>query len=119
ELQILVCFNHPQYAIETYKERWQIETLFRAIKSSGFNIEDTHLRDMERISRLVAMVCVALVWAYLVGEHKDINVKKIRMMNHGYRAKSLVKYGLEEIADVLNRPWRNPDFDVFKFLSCS
>lgn len=119
ELQILVCFNHPQYAIETYKERWQIETLFRAMKSSGFNIEDTHLRDMERISRLVAMVCVALAWAYLVGEHKDMNVKKIRIMKYGYRAKSLVKYGLEEIADVLNRPWRKPDFDVFRFLSCS
>ena len=89
------------------------------MKSSGFNIEDTHLRDIERISRLVAMVCVALVWAYLVGEHKDMNIKKIRMMKHGYRAKSLVKYGLEEIADVLNRPWRKPDFDVFKFLSCS
>lgn len=89
------------------------------MKSSGFNIEDTHLRDMERISRLVAMVCVALAWAYLVGEHKDMNVKKIRIMKYGYRAKSLVKYGLEEIADVLNRPWRKPDFDVFRFLSCS
>ena len=28
----------------------------RAMKSSGFNIEDTHMRDMERIARLVAMV---------------------------------------------------------------
>ncbi|MFV8375718.1 hypothetical protein [Flavobacterium sp. LB1P62] len=23
------------------KKRWQVETLFRALKSSGFNIEDT------------------------------------------------------------------------------
>ena len=30
------------------------------MKSSGFNIEDTHMRDMERIARLVAMVCVLL-----------------------------------------------------------
>ena len=28
----------------------------RAMKSSGFNIEDTHMRDTERIARLVAMV---------------------------------------------------------------
>ena len=33
------------------------------MKSSGFNIEDTHMRDMERIARLVAMVCIALVWS--------------------------------------------------------
>ena len=56
------------------QKRWEIETAFRAMKSSGFNIEDTHMRDMDRIARLVAMVCMALVWAYLVGEHKDINI---------------------------------------------
>ncbi len=50
------------------------------MKSSGFNIEDTHMRDMNRIARLVAMVCMALVWAYLVGEHKDINIKPIRIL---------------------------------------
>lgn len=97
ELQSLICFNRPDEAVATYKERWQIETLFRAMKSSGFNIEATHMREMERIGRLVAMVCIALVWAYLVGDHKDINVKKIRILKHGHRTKSIVKYALEEI----------------------
>lgn len=73
------------------------------MKSSGFNIEDTHLRDIDRIARLTAMVCMALVWAYLVGVNKDMNVKAIRILKHGKRAKSLVKYGLEEIANVLLR----------------
>lgn len=119
ELQILICYNHPHQAIGAYRERWQIETLFRAMQSSGFNIEDTHLRDIERIKRLVAMVCMALVWAYLVGEHEDMHIKKIRVLKHGHRSKSIVKYGLEEIADVLNRPWQQPDFDIFNFLSCN
>jgi len=119
ELQILICFNKPDMAVARYKLRWQIETAFRAMKSSGFNIEDTHLRDLERIKRLIAVVCIAMVWAYLVGEHKDLNIKKIRILKHGHRAKSLVKYGLEEIADVLFRPAYAPKFDVFKFLSCS
>ncbi len=104
ELQILICFNRPEEAILTYKKRWEIETAFRAMKSSGFNIEDTHMRDMDRIARLVAMVCMALVWAYLVGEHKDINIKPIRILKHGRKAKSLVKYGLEEISTILMRP---------------
>ena len=119
ELQILICYNRPEAAVATYKQRWQIETCFRAMKSTGFNIEDTHLRNIDRIARLTAMVCVALVWAYLVGEHKDMNVKAIRILKHGKRAKSLVKYGLEEIANVLFRPLYNPKFDVFKFLSCT
>ncbi len=119
ELQILICLNRPQDAAMTYRKRWEIETAFKAMKSSGFNIEDTHLRDTERIARLVPMVCMALVWAYLVGEHKNINVKPIRILKHGRKAKSLVKYGLEEIATILMRPTYNPNFDVFKFLSCT
>ena len=119
ELQILICFNSPEKGVVTYKRRWEIETAFRAMKSSGFNIEDTHLRDTERIARLLAMVCIALVWAYLVGEHKDINVKTIRILKHGRKAKSLVKYGLEEISNVLFRPNYAHKFNVFKFLSCT
>lgn len=119
ELQILICFNRPDNAIETYKRRWEIETAFKAMKSSGFNIEDTHMRDMERIARLVAMVCMALVWAYLVGEHKDMNIKPIKILKHGRKAKSIVKYGLEEISTILLRPTYVPKFDVFKFLSCT
>ena len=119
ELQILICLNRPQDAAMTYRKRWEIETAFKAMKSSGFNIGDTHMRDTERIARLVPMVCMALVRAYLVGEHKNINVKPIRILKHGRKAKSLVKYGLEEIATILMRPTYTPNFDVFKFLSCT
>ena len=96
------------------QKRWEIETAFRAMKSSGFNIEDTHMRDMNRIARLVAMVCMALVWAYLVGEHKDINIKPIRILKHGRKAKSLVKYGLEEISTILMRPNYTPKIRCFQ-----
>ncbi len=50
------------------------------------------------------------------GEHKDINIKPIRILKHGRKAKSLVKYGLEEISTILMRPTYTPKFDVFKFL---
>ena len=83
-------------------------------------LEDTHLRDIDRIARLTAMAYMALVWAYLVGEHKDMNVKAIRILKkNGKRAKSLVKYGLEEITNVLLRPLYKPKFDIFNFLSCT
>lgn len=117
ELQILICHSCPDVAVATYKQRWQIETCFRAMKFSGFNFEDTHLRNIDRIVRLTAMVCMALVWAYLVGEHKNLN--DIRILKHGKRAKSLVKYGLEEIANVPLKPRYMSIFNVFKFLSCT
>ena len=84
-----------------------------------FQYRRHHLRDIGRIARLTAMVCMALVWAYLVGEHKDMNVKAIRILRNGKRAKSLVKYGLEEITNVLLRPLYKPKFDIFNFLSCT
>ena len=64
------------------------------MKSSGFDIEATHLSD-KYITGLVAKVCIALVWAYLVGEHKNINIKPFKMLNNGYRAKSLFRFGLK------------------------
>jgi hypothetical protein len=49
ELQIIISFSQSQNAQQTYKERWLKETLFRRLKSSGFNIEDTRLGDLESI----------------------------------------------------------------------
>jgi len=40
---IVVSYSKPEYALEYYKKRWQIETLFKGLKSSGFTIEDTHI----------------------------------------------------------------------------
>ena len=49
EFVIIASFNKQDQALLDYKERWQIETMFRAMKSSGFNMEDTHLTDPVRI----------------------------------------------------------------------
>jgi hypothetical protein len=46
EMLIIVSFKQ-QNTIETYKDRWQIETLFKAFKTKGFNIEDTHLNKLK------------------------------------------------------------------------
>ena len=48
EFQIIISFNKPEKADELYKQRWQIETAFKALKSSGFNLEDTHLTELDR-----------------------------------------------------------------------
>jgi hypothetical protein len=119
ELQIIISFNRPENATQIYKERWQIETAFRALKSSGFNIEDTHLTDLTRIEKLLTVVMVAFAWAYAVGVYADRHLKPVRIMIHGKRAKSLFKYGLEIIAGILLNPLMIRNVDVFKFLSCT
>jgi hypothetical protein len=127
ELQIIIAFNKPEVAQKTYKERWQtvgehsrtIETAFRALKSSGFNIEDTHLTDLNRIEKLFSIVMLAFAWAYVVGVFANDKIKPIKILKHGKRAKSLFKYGLEMIATVLLNPMANDEIEIFKFLSCT
>jgi hypothetical protein len=119
ELQIIISFNKPEDAQQIYKDRWQIETLFRGLKSSGFNIEDTHLTDISRIEKLFSIVMVAFAWAYAVGIFANENIKPIRILNTGRRAKSIFKHGLEKIAEVLLNPLITINIDVFKFLSCT
>ncbi|MDR3261365.1 MAG: hypothetical protein LBT78_05970 [Tannerella sp.] len=48
-------FNRPENAQELYWERWQIKTAFKALKSGGFNIKDTHLTDMKRSEKLFSL----------------------------------------------------------------
>jgi hypothetical protein len=119
ELQILISFSKPQNALQAYKDRWQIESMFKALKSSGFNLEQTHLTEISRIEKLFALVMVAFIWAYLVGIYIHENVKQIRLLNNGYNAKSLFKYGLEYIATTLLNAHHQNDIDIFDFLSCT
>lgn len=119
ELQILVSFCSPKEALETYKERWQIETAFRALKSSGFNIEDTHLREIDRIGKLLSIVIIAFTWCYCVGIYRNEHIKKIRILKHKRRAVSLFKYGLDLVSHYLLNPYCTRQFDIYKFLSCT
>lgn len=101
ELLIIASFNQKEQSLLNYKERWQIETCFRAMKSSGFDIENTHLQDLERIEKLLCLVMIAFVWCYKVGDYLDRYVKAIVIKKHGHRAKSVFKYGLEYMSNIL------------------
>jgi Transposase DDE domain len=118
ELQIIVSFKKPNEAQTLYKERWQIESAFKALKTSGFNIEDTHLTDIERVSKLMALILIAFAWVYKAGIYLD-TLQPIKIKKHGRRAKSLFKYGLTYIANLLF----SNDIDKFNqcciFLSCT
>jgi hypothetical protein len=90
------------------------------LKSRGFNLEDTHLKEMERLSKLVALLTLAMGWAIRVGDwltqQKAIPIKK-----HGRKAKSIFRVGCDYIREAmfnLNQPtsqlWR-----AIQFLSCT
>ena len=111
------CFSYD--ALPKYKERWQIETLFKALKTSGFNIEDTHLKNPDRINRMLVLVSITFVWSYLVGIFRHEQLEQIIVKKHGRRAHSFFAFGLALIAKALC----NCNIDLFirclKLLSCT
>ena len=116
ELQVIISYNQSKDSVETYRRRWQIETMFKAMKSAGFNMEDTHLTDLERVSKLLLMVMIAFVWCYNIGELVHRKIKPIRILKHGRKEKSIIRYGLDIVADYLQRginEFKIPIFDLF------
>lgn len=119
EFLIIVSFNKPDQAQINYKQRWQIETCFKAMKSSGFDIEKTHLRELQRIEKLLLLIMIAFIWCYKIGIYLHENVKKISIKKHGRKAKSIFKYGLSTIANILSNPGNQFNINVYEFLSCT
>ncbi len=105
--------------MEYYKKRWQIETLFKAFKSSGFNIENTHVTDQKRLEKLFMIVMIALVWCYKVGDFADQNIKAIKIKKHQRKAISVFKYGLNYLNNVLLNTLNKLNINVLLFLSCT
>ena len=118
EFLIIISFNKPEQAKEHYKQRWQIEMCFKAMKSSGFDIEKTHLNKIERIEKLLLLVMIAFVWCYKVGIYLN-HLNPIKIKKHGRKEISIFKKGLNYIANALLNAL-NQDFEkLIHFLSCT
>jgi len=93
---IVATTESAEQAIETYAHRWEIESLFTALKTRGFNLEDTHITQLDRLAKLMAIVAIAFCWAHKVGEWQH-EIKPIKIKKHGRKAISLFHYGINQL----------------------
>lgn len=98
--------------IDLYAKRWEIETLFSCFKSRGFNLEETHLTQKDRIKKLIAIFSIAFCWCYKVGIRKHEH-KPIQLKNHGRLTHSLFRYGLDTVFDYLKQAFYFNEQDCF------
>lgn len=119
EYLIIVSFSKPEKAQREYEKRWQIEMCFKAMKSSGFDIEKTHLKEIQRIEKLLLLVMIAFIWCYKVGIYLHEMVKAIKIKTHGRKAKSIFKHGLSFISNCFLNTEIRVNFSIFQFLSCT
>ena len=79
-----------------YGERWKIETLFGILKTRGFRLEDTHLTETERVSKLLSLLTIAVSWAILAGE-LEVTQQPLKTKKHGNLEKSVFRLGFETL----------------------
>lgn len=117
EFVIIASYAFDAQALTHYARRWQIECLFKALKSSGFHLEDTHLLDSERLNKLLALVSIAFVWVYRIGNYQQQR-KPIPIKTHQRRAQSSFRYGLDALTQALQFDFAL-SITFIKLLSCT
>lgn len=93
---IVIGTHHPKKLFKDYRYRWSIETFFQSIKGRGFNVENTHLQRLERLKKLFAIIAVAFVFCLHLGIYHHQKVHEIKTKNHGYKANSFFRKGLDK-----------------------
>lgn len=99
-LIVLASTGDAKEGLDLYRKRWQIETLFAALKSRGFNLMDTHLKAKERLAKLLAVLAIAFVWALRTGLWRA-RKQPIKRKKHQRRARSFFRYGLDFLRTAL------------------
>ncbi|RDH43046.1 IS4 family transposase [Zooshikella ganghwensis] len=92
ELLIVASSKPEKKSIEIYARRWEIETLFQCLKGRGFNLEDTHITDPNKIRKMVGVLAIAFCWAIKTGEWRCQQGEEIRIKKHGRPQKSLFRH---------------------------
>ena len=66
----------PTILPKIYAKRWAIESTFRDLKSYGFDLEASRIKDMQRFNRLLIGITLAYGWAVRVGHLLDQSGKR-------------------------------------------
>lgn len=120
-LLVVIAPVNTQGLVKDYALRWGIETLFGIFKTRGFCLESTHFTEAERLSKLFALLTLALCWAMRTGlwlhQWQPIEIKK-----HGRRAKSLFRLGFDYLRHLVLNPAASNQSDFLQslqLLSCT
>jgi hypothetical protein len=100
-LKIIATNHNYNTAIDRYEDREQIERMFSCLKTRGFNLEDTHITNPDKLERLLGVVTIAFCWAYKTGDYIDEH-EEIPRKSHGRRIRSIFKTGHVYIKSLLS-----------------
>ena len=105
EIMVIVTNSqNPLEALRVYKKRWLIECLFGDSKTRGLNMEDTRLTHSKKLSLLLAIITLSMVWSYACAR-SELGRRSIRKASHGYMRKSWFRTGFDLLRNwILHHP---------------
>lgn len=111
EFVFIISNNFTDNPFAEYKRRWFIETMFSKLKSFGFNLEDTHITNLTRLSNLFLLVSIAYLCCCKIGMFIHTKIKPITKkhlstvdgLDKEYRLEySIFRLGLELLKNFCN-----------------
>ena len=66
-LRLVRTLSNPYKAVELYKLRYRIESLFKHLKSNGFDLEVLHLQSARKVRLMMALLVLAYTLSIIYG----------------------------------------------------
>ncbi len=97
-----------------YRLRFQVEESFLDLKSNGFNLEASRLRDKFALSQLCGVIALTTLFLVLQGTQVVAKEKRRLVDAHWNRGMSYLKLGWNWVRLALTRQW---EIENYRFLS--
>lgn len=93
-------------ALESYAKRFSIEESFLDLKSNGFNLEASKLRDKFALSQLCGVLALTMLFLVLQGVQVVASGKRRQVDAHWNRGMSYLKLGWNWIRLAITHQWK-------------
>lgn len=99
-----------------YRLRFCVEESFLDLKSNGFNLEASRLRNKFALSQLCGVIALTMLFLVLQGVQVVASDKRRQVDTHWNRGMSYLKLGWNWIRLAITQQWK---IQVYPFLACS
>lgn len=102
--------KQPEFMGQIYRKRWTIEACFQNLKGRGFDLEQSHLKSNKKLKKLIALASIAYGLCLNLGIYYHQKIEPIKRKNHGYKANSFARKGIDLIKEWTREYYPAPVF---------